>query len=72
MNCGVMQELDAMRDTTAAEIEQSKALWKNSITPKLNLLSWASASFAPRALLAEGDSKACQALDKTPDRHPAI
>ena len=26
----VMQELDAMRDTTAAEVEQSKALWKNT------------------------------------------
>lgn len=65
---GVMQELDAMRDTTAAEIEQSKALWKNSITPKLNLLSRAlSFVCTRRALLAEGDSKACQALDKTPD-----
>ncbi len=64
----VMQELDAMRDTTAAEIEQSKALWKNSIAPKLNLLSRAlSFVCTRRALLAEGDSKARQALDKTPD-----
>lgn len=64
----VMQELDAMRDTTAAEVEQSKKLWKNSIAPKLNLLSRALSFICTRrALLAEGDSKACQALDKTPD-----
>ena len=64
----VMQELDAMRDTTAAEVERSKALWKNSIAPKLNLLSRALSFICTRrALLAEGDSKACQTLDKTPD-----
>ncbi|MDP2783154.1 MAG: N-6 DNA methylase [Sulfurimicrobium sp.] len=64
----VMQELDAMRDTTAAEVEQSKALWKNTIAPKLNLLSRALSFICTRrALAAEGDAKACQALDKTPD-----
>lgn len=64
----VMQELDAMRDTTADEVEQSKALWKNSISPKLNLLSRAlSFVCTRRALIAEGDSKGCQALDKTPN-----
>ena len=64
----VMHELDAMRDTTAQEVEQSKALWKNSIAPKLNLLSRALSFICTRrALLAEGDSKACEALDKTVD-----
>ena len=64
----VMHELDAMRDTTAEEVEQSKALWKNTIAPKLNLLSRAlSFVCTRRALLAEGKSKDCAALDKTPD-----
>jgi len=63
----VMQELDAMRDTTAAEVEQSKELWKNTIVPKLNLLSRALSFICTRrAMRAEGDEKACQALDKTP------
>lgn len=65
---GVMHELDAMRDTTAAEVEQSKALWKNTIAPKLNLLSRALSFICTRrALLAEGDAKGCDALSKTPD-----
>jgi hypothetical protein len=65
---GVMQELDAMRDTTAEEVEQSKALWKNTIAPKLNLLSRAlSFVCTGRAMLAEGDTKAWEALKKTPD-----
>jgi hypothetical protein len=65
---GVMHELDAMRDTTAAEVEQSKALWKNSIAPKLNLLSRALSFICTRrAMLAEGDRDACEALSKTPD-----
>jgi hypothetical protein len=64
----VMQELDAMRDTTAQEVEQSKRLWKNSIAPKLNLLSRALSFICTRrALLAEGDKAGCEALDKTPD-----
>ncbi len=64
----VMQELDAMRDTTAVEVEQSKRLWKHTIAPKLNLLSRALSFICTRrAMLAEGDSKACQVLDKTPD-----
>lgn len=64
----VMQELDAMRDTTAEEVEQSKALWKNTIAPKLNLLARALSFICTRrALLAEGDRDACQALGKTPD-----
>ncbi len=64
----VMQELGAMRDTTAHEIEQSKQLWKHSIAPKLNLLSRALSFICTRrALLAEGDKAGCQALDKTPD-----
>ncbi|MBK9443657.1 MAG: N-6 DNA methylase [Comamonadaceae bacterium] len=64
----VMQELDAMRDTTAAEVEQSKQLWKTSIAPKLHLLSRALSFICTRrALLAEGDKAACEALDKTPD-----
>ncbi|MDP2827087.1 MAG: N-6 DNA methylase, partial [Sulfuricellaceae bacterium] len=65
---GVMHELDAMRDTTAAEVAQSKALWKTAIAPKLKLLSRALSFICTRrALLAEGDPKACQLLDKTPD-----
>ncbi|MEC5213557.1 hypothetical protein RCH06_002110 [Polaromonas sp. CG_9.5] len=65
---GVMHELDAMRDTTAEEVEQSKALWKNTIAPKLNLLSRALSFICTRrALLAEGDAKGCEALSKTPD-----
>ena len=64
----VMHELDAMRDTTAEEVEQSKALWKNTIAPKLNLLSCAlSFVCTGRAMLAEGDPKAWEALRKTPD-----
>lgn len=64
----VMQELDAMRDTTAAEVEKSKILWKKTITPKLNLLSRALSFICTRrALLAEGKAKDCQALDKTPN-----
>ncbi|MCL4469914.1 MAG: N-6 DNA methylase [Gammaproteobacteria bacterium] len=69
----VMQELDAMRDTTAAEVEQSKELWKNTIAPKLNLLSRALSFICTRrAMLAEGDSKACQMLDKTADLIPHL
>ncbi len=65
---GVMHELDAMRDTTAQEVEQSKALWKNTIAPKLNLLSRALSFICTgRAMLAEGDPKAWEALKKTPD-----
>ena len=65
---GVMQDLDAMRDTTAAEVEASKRLWTNRIAPKLNLLSRALSFICTRrALLAEGDTKACDALSKTPN-----
>lgn len=65
---GVMHELDAMRDTTAEEVEQSKALWKNTIAPKLNLLSRAlSFVCTGRAMLAEGEPQAWEALRKTPD-----
>ena len=64
----VMHELDAMRDTTAEEVEQSKALWKNTIAPKLNLLSRAlSFVCTGRAMLAEGEPQAWEALKKTPD-----
>ncbi|MDO8448534.1 MAG: hypothetical protein Q7T10_06975 [Rhodoferax sp.] len=64
----VMHQLDAMRDTTAEEVEQSKALWKNAIAPKLNLLSRALSFICTgRAMLAEGDAKAWEALKKTPD-----
>ena len=64
----VMQELANLRDTTAHEIEQSKQLWKNDIAPKLNLLSRAlSFICVRRILLAEGDKKGCEALDKTLD-----
>jgi hypothetical protein len=65
---GVMQELDSMRDTTPAEVEESKRLWKRSIAPKLHLLSRALSFICTRrALLAEGNRKGCEALDKTPD-----
>lgn len=65
---GVMHELDAMRDTTAEEVEQSKALWKGTIAPKLNLLSRAlSFVCTRRALLAEDKRDECEALSKTPD-----
>jgi hypothetical protein len=64
----VMQELADMRDTTAAEVEQSKQLWKHAIAPKLHLLSRAlSFICVRRILLAEGDKSDAQALDKTPD-----
>ena len=64
----VMHELDAMRDTTAQEVEQSKALWKNTISPKLKLLSRALSFICTRrALLAEGKRDECEALSKTPD-----
>lgn len=65
---GVMQELDAMRDTTAAEVEASKQLWVTRIAPKLNLLSRAlSFVCTRRAMLAEGEAAACDALSKTPN-----
>lgn len=64
----VMQELDAMRDTTAQEVEQSKQLWMTRIAPKLKLLSRALSFICTRrALLAEGDKAACEALSKTPN-----
>jgi hypothetical protein len=64
----VMQELDAMRDTTAQEVEASKKLWKTSIAPKLNLLSRALSFICTRrALLAEGNKTACETLSKTPN-----
>jgi hypothetical protein len=64
----VMHELDAMRDTTAAEVERSKALWHNTILPKLQLLSRAlSFVCTGRALVAEGNAKAWDALKKTPN-----
>ncbi len=64
----VMQTLDAMRDTTAAEVEQSKALWKNDIAPQLQLLSRAlSFVCTGRAMLAEGKAADWEALKKTPD-----
>ena len=64
----VMHELDAMRDTTATEVEQSKKLWKTSIAPKLHLLSRALSFICTRrALLAEGDKAGCEALGKTPN-----
>ena len=65
---GVMDELSAMRDTTAQEVAQSKQLWKHSIAPKLHLLSRALSFICTRrVLLAEGNQAACEALDKTPD-----
>jgi hypothetical protein len=64
----VMQALDAMRDTTAEEVAQSKALWKDTITPQLTLLSRAlSFVCTGRAMQAEGDPQAWEALRKTPD-----
>lgn len=64
----VMEELDAMRDTTAAEVAQSKTLWKTSILPKLKLLGRALSFICTRrVLLAEGKGVDCQLLDKTPD-----
>lgn len=64
----VMHELDAMRDTTAQEVEQSKHLWNTSISPKLKLLARALSFICTRrALLAEGDKAACEALSKTPN-----
>lgn len=64
---GVMQELDAMRDTTPAEVAQSKRLW-HSIEPRLRLLGRALGFISTRrVLLAEGEQAAVQALDKTPN-----
>jgi hypothetical protein len=64
----VMHQLDAMRDTTAEEVAQSKALWKNTIAPQLNLLSRAlSFVCTGRAMLAEGKPRDWEALKKTPD-----
>lgn len=64
----VMQELDALRDTTAAEVEQSKQLWTSTIAPKLKLLSRALSFICTRrVLLAEGKAAEVEKLDKTPD-----
>ncbi len=65
---GVMAELDALRDTTAAEVEQSKAKWSTDIAPRLGVLSRTLSFLSTRRmLLAAGDKKAVEALDKTPD-----
>lgn len=65
---GVMHELDAMRDTTAAEVAHSKTLWRNSVTPQLRPLFRALSFITTRRmLLAEGKAAECEALDKTPD-----
>ena len=65
---GVMLELDGMSDTTAAEIDRSKAKWKTEIAPRLNLLSRAlSFVCTRRALDAEGETTTRQTFDKTPD-----
>lgn len=64
---GVMQELDAMRDTTPAEVAQSKRLW-HSVAPRLRLLGRALGFISMRRVLrAEGQSEAVWALDKTPN-----
>ena len=64
---GVMQELDAMRDTTPAEVAQSKRLW-HSVAPRLRLLGRALGFISTRRVLqAEGRSEAVRALDKTPN-----
>ena len=64
----VMHELDALRDTTADEVSQSKALWRTRIAPKLALLGRALSLLCTRRVLhAEGEDKRCEALDKTPD-----
>ncbi|WP_343292855.1 DNA methyltransferase [Vandammella animalimorsus] len=64
----VMDELDALRDTTAAEVAQSKAKWRRDIAPRLALLSRTLSFLSTRRmLLAAGDKAAAQALDKTPD-----
>lgn len=65
---GVMHELDAMRDTTAAEVAHSKTLWRNSVMPQLRPLFRALSFITTRRmLLAEGQSAECETLDKTPD-----
>lgn len=64
----VMHELDAMRDTTAAEVAQSKILWRDSVTPQLRPLFRALSFITTRRmLLAEGKIAECEELDKTPD-----
>jgi hypothetical protein len=64
----VMKELDDLRDTTTKEIEQSKRLWRTQIAPRLELLSRALSFISTRALLiAEGEKKEAERLDKTPD-----
>ena len=64
----VMTELDALRDTTAAEVEQSKTKWQRDIAPRLALLSRSLSFLSTRRMLqAAGDKAAAAALDKTPD-----
>ncbi|MDE2599718.1 MAG: class I SAM-dependent DNA methyltransferase [Rhodocyclaceae bacterium] len=64
----VMKELDALRDTTTEEIEQSKKLWKTQIAPRLTLLSRALSFISTRAaLMAEGRADDVKQLDKTPN-----
>ncbi len=64
----VMQQLDALRDTTADEVAQSKQLWRQDIAPKLALLGRSLSFLSTRnMLLAAGDKAAVAALDKTPD-----
>lgn len=64
----VMQTLDAMHDTTPAEVAQSKSLWLNDIAPTLALLSRALGFISmQRILKAEGQDAAVAAWDKTPN-----
>lgn len=64
----VITQLDAMHDTTAEEIAQSKFLWKNEIQPKIKALRPALDFLCTRRILAAaGDQQGCQRLDKTPD-----
>ncbi|MDD2609322.1 MAG: N-6 DNA methylase [Giesbergeria sp.] len=64
----VMQTLDAMRDTTPAEVAQSKSLWLNTISPKLTLLAQVLGFISMRRMLkAEGQLAAVEAWDKTPN-----
>ncbi|MEN9911701.1 MAG: hypothetical protein RI956_145 [Pseudomonadota bacterium] len=69
----VMAELSALRDTTSAEIQQSKIIYKSKIAPKLSKLSTALSLISTRKLwAAQGRHGDVKALDAQPDLAAAL
>jgi N-6 DNA Methylase len=69
----VMGELSALRDTTSAEVQQSKIIYTKKIAPKLSKLSRALSLISTRRMwTAQGRSDAVKALDALPELAAAL